>query len=150
GPLLIGRYPSETLRDGGHFNTYFPPNIFVTERLRDAGVRTFAGHCHWYFKFPTGLNQGMQLWDTSAIPPGMGDNDNSITSERESDLALKLLSKPENTAPGSVTADADGGLDLADAAVAMPTDAGSSDAPKRFFGWFHYFDPHAQYVPHSD
>ncbi|HEY8073194.1 MAG TPA: sulfatase-like hydrolase/transferase, partial [Labilithrix sp.] len=145
GPLLIGKYPSETLRDGGHFNTYFPPNVFVTERLHDRGVRTFAGHCHWYFKFPTGLNQGMDIWDTSAIPPGMGDNDSSVTSERESDLALKLLGKPENTSPSS--ADSDGGLDLADAAVAMPADAGAGD--KRFFGWFHYFDPHAQYVPHE-
>ena len=24
GPLLIGKYPSETLRDGGHFNKYLP------------------------------------------------------------------------------------------------------------------------------
>jgi arylsulfatase A-like enzyme len=152
GPLLIGKYPSETLRDGGHFNTYFPPNVFVTERLHDRGVRTFAGHCHWYFKFPTGLNQGMDVWDTSAIPPGMGDNDTSVTSERESDLAIKLLGRPDNTAVGAGgSAPGDGGLELADAAVATPAagDAGSSDAPRRFFGWFHYFDPHAQYVPHE-
>jgi choline-sulfatase len=98
GPMMIGRYPSETYRDGGHFNTYAPKNVFLAERVRDgANVRTFAGHCHWYFKFPTGLNQGMDVWDTSAIPPGMGDNDNSITSERMSALALKMLGKPENT-----------------------------------------------------
>src|SRR5262249_3456677 len=106
--------------------------------------------CHWYFKFPTGLNQGMDVWDFSAIPPGMGDNDNSITSERESNLALQLLAKPENTAPPPIGASPDAGLDLTDAAVAMPTDAGTADSPRRFFGWFHYFDPHAQYVPHSE
>ena len=25
--MMIGKYPSETYRDGGHFNTYFPKNI---------------------------------------------------------------------------------------------------------------------------
>jgi choline-sulfatase len=160
GPFMIGKYPSETYRDGGHFNTYFPNNTFVAERVRDgAHVRTFAAHCHWYFRFPTGLNQGFDVWDTSAIPPGMGDNDNSVTSERMSDLALKLLSNPANTSPGSFTASTagDGGLDggAGDEAGAMPTptamgsiDGGAGD-PRRFFAWFHFFDPHAQYVPHS-
>jgi choline-sulfatase len=162
GPFMIGKYPSETLRDGGHFNTYFQKNTFVAERVRDgAHVRTFAAHCHWYFRFPTGLNQGFDVWDTSAIPPGMGDNDNSVTSERMSDLALKLLANPANTSPGSYTAGAgDGGLGVldggaSDEAGAMPAptvmgtiDGGAGD-PRRFFAWFHFFDPHAQYVPHS-
>ena len=134
----------------------------VAERVRDgAGVRTFAAHCHWYFRFPTGLNQGFDAWDTSAIPPGMGDNDNSITSERMSDLALKLLAKPENTSPGSAAsaspgdagaeAGVDGGLD--DAGFPKPTAVGTIDGgaggDRRFFAWFHFFDPHAQYVPHA-
>jgi arylsulfatase A-like enzyme len=146
GPFMIGKYPSETLRDGSHFNTYYPPNTFVAERLKARGVRTFAGHCHWYFKFPTGLNQGIDVWDTSAIPPGMGDNDNSVTSDREADLALKLLGRPENTMPGENIESAlgDAGLVLADAGAVK-----DSDGTKRFFGWFHFFDPHAQYVPHE-
>lgn len=152
GPMLIGRYPSETQRDWSHFNTYAPSNVFVTERLRDAGVRTFAGHCHWYFRFPTGLNQGFAVWNHSAIPPGMGDNDNSVTSDRMSDLALQLLGDPENTQPGAEAIDldapdagapADGGLVGTASAVA------TSDGQHRFFGWFHYFDPHAQYVAHE-
>lgn len=161
GPMLIGKYPSETFRDGGHFNTYFPPNTFVAERLRDHGIRTFAGHCHWYFRFPTGLNQGIDQWDTSAIPAGMGDNDNSITSELEANLAIKLLGRPENTSPGSAPkstdadggeaqAEDDGGLDGGELVDAGTIDAGTPEAPKRFFGWFHFFDPHAQYVPHED
>lgn len=178
GPFMIGRYPSETYRDGGHFNTYFPKNSFVAERAREQkGVRTFAAHCHWYFKLPTGLNQGMDVWDTSAIPPGMGDNDNSVTSDRMSDLALKLLGNPLNTSPGSAAPApmGDGGApDATDAgAGAMPNldggsggtttgEAGSpmpapiatatttgADGERRFFGWFHFFDPHAQYVPHQ-
>ena len=157
GPFMIGRYPSETYRDGGHFNTYAPKNVFLAERVRDgANVRTFAGHCHWYFKFPTGLNQGMDAWDTSAIPPGMGDNDTSVTSERMSDLALKMLAKPENTSPGASVAssDLDGGAGDAEAgafpaATAVATIDGGAGEPRRFFAWFHFFDPHAQYVPHA-
>jgi choline-sulfatase len=160
GPFMIGKYPSETYRDGGHFNTYFPKNTFVAERVRDgAHVRTFAAHCHWYFRFPTGLNQGFDVWDTSAIPPGMGDNDNSVTSERMSDLAIKLLSKPENTSPGSSpppSTTGDGGVDggASDEAGAMPSPTamgtidGGAGSERRFFAWFHFFDPHAQYVPH--
>jgi len=124
GPFLIGKYPSETNRDWSHFNTYAPSNTFVAERAHDAGFRTFAGHCHWYFRNPTGLNQGMDEWDTSAIPPNMGDNDTSITSDRLADVALRMLAKPEN-----VPALPDGGT-------------------RRFFAWFHFFDPHAQYVSH--
>jgi arylsulfatase A-like enzyme len=165
GPMMIGKYPSETHRDGGHFNTYYPKNTLVAERVRDgAGVRTFAAHCHWYFKFPTGLNQGFDSWDTSAIPPGMGDNDNSITSERMSDVALKLLARPENTSPGSAgsalpaagDAGAEAGADagaLDDGGLPKPTMVGTLDggagSDRRFFAWFHFFDPHAQYVPHA-
>ena len=126
GSMMIGRYPSEAARDYEHFTTYYPSNIFIAERARDAGVHTFAGHCHYYFQWNTGYQQGFDVWDTSAIPPGMGDNDSSITSERLSDLAIKMLSKPENVTPQK----------------------GDGGAPQRFFAWFHYFDPHAQYVHH--
>lgn len=128
GPMLIGKYPSETNTDFSHFNTYFESNVMLAERLRDAGVRTFAGMCHWYFRNPTGLKQGFDVWDTSAIPPGMGDNDNVVTSDRMADLALKLLQNPDNTSPSSTKEDGD---------------------KRRFFAWFHFFDPHAQYVAHE-
>ncbi len=126
GSMMIGRYPSEAARDYEHFTTYYPSNIFVAERARAAGVHTFAGQCHYYFQWNTGYQQGFNVWDTSAIPPGMGDNDSSITSERLSDLAIKMLSKPDNVTPTK----------------------GDGGAPQRFFAWFHYFDPHAQYVRH--
>ncbi|MBS2014780.1 MAG: sulfatase-like hydrolase/transferase [Deltaproteobacteria bacterium] len=126
GALLIGRYPSEALRDYEHFTTYYPQNTFVAERAKAAGVRTIGGHCHYYFQWNTGYAQGFDVWDTSAIPPGMGDNDSSITSDRLSDLAIRLLSKPENVTPPP-----------------------NGSEPRRFFAWFHYFDPHAQYVHHA-
>ncbi len=119
GPLLIGKYPSETDRDGGHFNKYSPKNTFVAERLHDAGIRTFGAASHWYFAQWSGLSQGMDEWDMSAKPTeGQGENDTSITSDKLSDAAIRLLKKPDNT-------------------------------NGRFFMWIHYFDPHAQYMPHE-
>jgi arylsulfatase A-like enzyme len=120
GPTLIGKYPSETFRDGAHFDTYFPENVFLAERLRNAGFRTMGVVSHWYFKPKYGLSQGMDVWDMSAMPPDSGgDTDSSVTSSALSDAAIRLLSDPANV----------GG---------------------RFFLWVHYFDPHANYVTHPE
>jgi arylsulfatase A-like enzyme len=119
GPLLIGKYPSETDRDGGHFNKYSGKNVLLAERLHEAGFRTVGAASHWYFTPWSGLSQGMDVWDLSAKPDeGQGENDTSVTSDHLSDAALRLLAKPENTG-------------------------------RRFFMWVHYFDPHAQYMPHE-
>lgn len=122
GSTMIGKYASETHRNWDHFTTYLPINRFVAQRAKAAGAHTFAGHCHYYFQWATGYQQGFESYDTSAIAPGMADNDSSITSDRLSDLAIKMLSRPDN-------------VQLANG--------------KRFFAWFHYFDPHAQYVHHE-
>jgi choline-sulfatase len=119
GPILIGKYPSETARDGGHFNAYFGSNTFVAERFKAEGIHTMGAASHWYFVPWSGLTQGMDTWDISAMPPsGQGDNDTSITSSELSDAALRLLGDPKNT-------------------------------DERFFLWLHYFDPHEQYMPHD-
>ncbi len=119
GPMMIGKYPSETDRDSGHFNTYFMGDPNVAERLRAAKVRTFGAASHWYFQPWSGLSRGMDDWDMSAQPRGgQGDNDTSVTSMQLSDVALRLLAKPENS-------------------------------KGRFFMWLHYFDPHEQYMPHE-
>jgi arylsulfatase A-like enzyme len=121
GPLLIGKYPSETIRDAGHFNTYYPGNTLVTERLHDAGFHTMGAASHWYFVPWSGLTQGMDDWDTSAIPgSGQGDIDTSVTSEELTNAAIHLLTK------------------------------GAEKSAARFFMWVHYFDPHEQYMPHED
>jgi choline-sulfatase len=120
GPTMIGKYPSETFRDGSHFDTYGPGNVFLAERLRNAGFRTMGLASHWYFKPKYGLTQGMDVWDLSALPPeSAGDIDGAVTSELLSDAAIRLLSDPAN-------------------------------ASRRFFMWAHYFDPHANYVPHPE
>ena len=119
GPLFIGKYPSETRRDWGHFNTYLSQNTFVAERFKAAGVHTLGAASHWYFEPWSGLSQGMETWDLRAMPAGgQGDNDTSITSKELSDRAIYLLGKPEHSS-------------------------------KRFFMWLHYFDPHEQYMPHD-
>jgi arylsulfatase A-like enzyme len=117
-PMLIGKYPSETLRDGGHFNTYLPGNVFLAERLTGAGLFSMGAASHWYFRERSGVTQGFRLFDLSAVPPsGQGDTDSTTTGKQLTDAAVKLL---EANAPGH-----------------------------RFFLWAHYFDPHAQYVPHE-
>ncbi|MFO0677705.1 MAG: sulfatase-like hydrolase/transferase [Polyangiaceae bacterium] len=118
GPLLIGKYPSETQRDGGHFNKYAPSNVFLAERIHAAGIRTLAAASHWYFLPWGGLNQGIDVFDLNARPSsGQGDEDTSVTSPDLTDWTIRLLKKQVG----------DG---------------------KRFFLWVHYFDPHAQYMPH--
>src|ERR1700690_1153355 len=117
-PMLIGKYPSETVRDGGHFNKYAPSNTFLAERLKGAGFFTMGAASHWYFREAWGLTQGFDLFDLSAIPEqGQGAaSDSTTTSAQLTDAALGLLERR----------------------------AGSG----RFFLWVHYFDPHEQYVPH--
>ncbi|MGO9833884.1 MAG: sulfatase [Polyangiaceae bacterium] len=91
-PMMIGKYPSETLRDGSHFNRYYPGNAFLAERLRGAGVFTMGAASHWYFRQPWGITQGFDLFDTSAVPPsGQGDTDTSVTSPQLTDAVLRLL-----------------------------------------------------------
>jgi len=91
-PMLIGKYPSETLRDGGHFNRYAPGNTFLAERLHQAGIFTMGAGSHWYFRETWGITQGFDVFDTTAIPPsGQGDTDTSVTSPQLTEAALRLL-----------------------------------------------------------
>jgi arylsulfatase A-like enzyme len=78
---------------------------------------------HWYFRETSGIQQGFDIFDLSAVPSeGQTDTDTTTTSQQLTDAALRLL----------------------DANV--PPDAG---VRPRFFLWVHYFDPHLQYVPHE-
>ncbi len=126
GPMLIGRYASETLRDREHYTTFYPGNVFLAERVRGAGGRTAAANCHLYFSWKFGMDQGFDVWDTTTMPPGMTDSDPRVTSDKLSDRAIRLLERiaAQDAAP--------------DGAPAPP-----------FFAWFHYIDPHAPYVHHE-
>jgi arylsulfatase A-like enzyme len=74
---------------------------------------------HWYFRDAFGITQGFDTWDLSAMP-GAGQDDTDTTV----------------TAP-----------QLTDAVIRM---LGKPEATSgRFFAWVHYFDPHAEYMPHG-
>src|SRR5258708_26027182 len=100
-PMLIGKYPSETVRDGGHFNKYSSSNTFVAKRLEDAGIFTLGAASHWYFRKSWGLTQGFELFDLSAVPAhGQGAASDSTTpSEHVTDAALNLLGSQAGARP---------------------------------------------------
>lgn len=120
GPMLIGKYGSETDRNWGHFNKFGPRDTFVAERLQKGGVRTMAVHAHRYFDVWGGLERGFDVLDFSAAPPkdAPWDIDTKATSRELTDAAISLLQKEENT-------------------------------KGRFFMWVHYLDPHADYLRHE-
>lgn len=121
GPLLIGKYCSETHRNWGHFNKFGPEDTFVAERLKRAGYHTMSVQAHRYFGNWGGIERGFDVLDMSAAPPESAKWDvaNDATSDKLSDAALKLLADPANT-------------------------------KGKFFLWIHYLDPHADYLHHDD
>ena len=48
GPFIIGKNSSETTRDFSHFNA-FRKEMFLQQRLHDAGIRTISVQGYWYF-----------------------------------------------------------------------------------------------------
>ncbi|HVY45120.1 MAG TPA: sulfatase-like hydrolase/transferase, partial [Minicystis sp.] len=120
GPLLIGKYPSETHRNWGHFNRFSKEDTFVAERLQKAGIHTMSVQGHRYFGKFGGLDRGFDVVDMSVAPPEgtKWDVDSGYNSDKLSDRAIALLEDPANT-------------------------------KGRFFLWIHYLDPHADYVRHE-
>lgn len=120
GPMMIGKYGSETNRNWGHFNKFSTEDTFLAERLKRAGVRTMAVHGHRYFDDFGGLHRGFDVMDFSAAPPkdAPWDVDTKATSKELTEAALGLLDRAENT-------------------------------KGRFFMWVHYLDPHADYLRHE-
>ncbi|MBI4704745.1 MAG: sulfatase-like hydrolase/transferase, partial [Deltaproteobacteria bacterium] len=121
GPMLIGKYGSETHRNWGHFNRFGTDDVFVAERIRQAGIRTMSVQAHRYFGAGAGLERGFDVVDLSAAPPEGTSwvTDAAVTGDKLADAALALLAMPENV----------GG---------------------RFFLWINFLDPHADYVQHDD
>lgn len=116
--LLTSKYPSSLYRSGYFFAGFSDANLFLQEVLQQAGVRTMSGHGHLYFDRGKNLNQGFDIWE---LAPGItfdSSTDKNITSDKMTDMAIKMLSDEANTS-------------------------------KQFFLWFHYMDPHDQYVKHE-
>jgi choline-sulfatase len=89
GPLMTGRYPTECPRDAQHFTRYLSGNVFLAERLKDAGFRTAGAASHFYFEPRFGLTQGMDTWDMSAQPSG--EQETRSADNRVADRAIALL-----------------------------------------------------------
>ncbi len=96
GPMMTGRYPTECGRDGEHFTRYTAPNVFLAERLKDSGFRTFGAASHFYFERRFGLAQGVDEWDMSAKPEGDGQETTSADAA-VADRAITQLQRAENT-----------------------------------------------------
>jgi arylsulfatase A-like enzyme len=120
GPMLLGKYPSETLRNFDHFDKFEPGETFVQERLRRIGVRTMTAQGHWYFRADTGIGRGFDASDYSAEPAvPQAEGDRTVNGDKLTDRAVALLSQ----VPAGTT---------------------------RFYLWVHYVDVHAAYVPHPE
>ncbi|MEZ4375005.1 MAG: sulfatase-like hydrolase/transferase [Polyangiaceae bacterium] len=97
GPLLIGKYPSETHRGWSHFNRFTKEDTFVAERASKAGIRTINVQGHWYFKADTGVGRGFEVEDTSAAPKVLQmEGDRTVNSDKLSDAAIAQLKDPAN------------------------------------------------------
>jgi choline-sulfatase len=94
GPMMIGRYPTECVRDDNHFVRYPDRgNVFLAERLRAQGFRTAAVASHFYFHPRFGLFQGIERVDVSATPPAESAESVS-TDARVADKSLAILEDP--------------------------------------------------------
>jgi choline-sulfatase len=136
GPMLIGKYVSETERDYQHYTNFGPSNVFLAERIQAGGGHTVGAASHRYFGWKKGFDQGFDVWDTSAIPANSVDNDPTITSGNLTDAAIGLLS---STRASEVPV-----------RPKLTLQARSGPANGHFFAWFHYLDPHLPYVLQKD
>lgn len=121
GGFLSGRYPGELHRSGYFFSGYPDKVTFFPELLQKAGVRTMAGHAHFYFdpaRKKKGLDQGFSDY---RMLPGLSvhnHTDKNVTSPQHVAMAIDIL--------------------------------GKKNTNEQFFSWFHFMDPHDEYVKHND
>jgi choline-sulfatase len=119
GGFLGGKLPSEMKRSGFFFGSYPKDDLMFPELLQAKGIRTMSAHAHGYFS-SAGFDQGFDVYQ---VVPGIKfDNttDNNVTSPQHEAMAEKMLDDPRLDAPGA-----------------------------RFFAWFHFLDPHDQYLSHE-
>ena len=121
GPMLIGRYPSETARSFEHFDRFSASVPFLQERLQKAGIRTASVQGYWYFFFKSyGFERGWDILDQEAAPKVVAiEGDKTKNGDQLADRAIDLLAQ-------------------------------MSQKAARFFAWVHWVDPHADYVRHEE
>jgi choline-sulfatase len=120
GGLLGGRYPGEMKRDGYFFGRYHRDNKMFPERLQAAGIRTLAAHAHLYFQ--KGKSGFDKGFDVYELVPGLKWN--ATTDENITGPAHEKIAERLLGDPANTAG--------------------------RFFAWFHFLDPHDQYMRHPD
>jgi hypothetical protein len=119
--MLASKYPSEMPRDGLFFTKYAASNIMLCDVLAAEHVPCVAGMAHAYLdKGYAGIDHGFKTW---SLVPGISfdyNTDPFVTSQKLTPLAIAMLEDPALAASG------------------------------RFFAWFHFMDPHAEYLPHEE
>jgi arylsulfatase A-like enzyme len=121
GPMLMGKYGSETHRNWAHSNNFTRQDSFVAERIKRAHVHTMAVHALRYLGQQSGMDRGFDVLDMSAAPAEgtIKQMESTVTGDKLTDAAIALLKSPEHTS-------------------------------RQFFLWIHYLDPHADYLPHPE
>lgn len=119
GPLLIGRYPSETPRSFEHFDRFPVEARFIQERILEAGIQTLSIQGYWYFYLKGyGFERGWDTLEHGAAPRVIAiEGDRTKNGDKVADDTIMYLKQ-------------------------------LTDRPSRFFMWTHWVDPHAEYVPH--
>jgi choline-sulfatase len=119
-PMMASRYPSEMPRTNRHEVRYFSQNVFLAERLKQAGFQTEGAASHFLFSPELGWIRGFDRFVRTPIegnaPPG-SHIERYYTSRGLADAAISFLNDPK------ITQD-------------------------RFFIWVHFLDPHNQYLKH--
>ena len=117
--MLAGRYPGEIERSGYFFSSYPDSVLMFPELLQKAGVRTMAAHAHFYFDKK---HAGFhQGFDVYEMIKG-------ITQNNKTD---ENITSPQH-------------LELAKKHLSDKANTGGT-----FFAWYHFMDPHDQYMPHE-
>jgi arylsulfatase A-like enzyme len=119
-PMMASRYPSEMPRTNKHEVRYFSQNVFLAERLKQAGFRTAGAASHFLFSPELGWTRGF-------------------------DRFLKTPTEG-NAPPGSHIERFHTSRGLADATISLLKD--TKITQDRFFLWVHFLDPHNQYLKH--
>jgi len=117
---LLGGRYPGEMKRDGNFFGRYRDNKMFPERLQAAGVRTIAAHAHLYFR--KGAAGFDKGFDVYEMVPGLKWN--ATTDENITGPAHEKIAERMLGDPANTSG--------------------------RFFAWFHFLDPHDQYMRHPD
>jgi arylsulfatase A-like enzyme len=117
---LLGGRYPGEMKRDGNFFGRYRDNKMFPERLQEAGVRTIAAHAHLYFR--KGAAGFDKGFDVYEMVPGLKWN--PTTDENITGPAHEKIAERMLGDPANTSG--------------------------RFFAWFHFLDPHDQYMRHPD